>query len=182
MATLIHFVRHGETTANAGRVIAGATDVALTENGRAQAAALRETVGRATFDHVWSSDLQRAVETAQLAGLEPTPDPRVRELNFGDLEGAPWADVIEQNKVDVSRFGDFHAPNGESVREMVARVHAFADELRPGRHAVFCHGGVIRVVLARFGYHHFVPNCAVVGVNWSAGTLLLDPLTTVDLT
>ena len=78
-------VRHGETTFSASKRVAGWSDPPLTDNGRRQAEALRAVIDGAEFAGVWSSDLQRAVESARLAWGEATPDARLRECNFGAL-------------------------------------------------------------------------------------------------
>jgi len=89
-------VRHGETTYSESRLLAGWTDCPLTERGREQAKALSPVLGENRFHAVWSSDLARAVTTARLAWGEPKIDARLRELNFGPLEGRSYDDVDEE--------------------------------------------------------------------------------------
>ncbi len=177
MPVIVHLIRHAETTANAAQAIAGWTDVPLTEHGTRQAARLRDLLERDIYDTVWSSDLRRAIDTAHLAGLDPTPDARMRELNFGDLEGADWQTVLDQYAGAFTDFGSFVAPNGESVAEMRARILDFVNDLQPGRHAVFCHGGVIRILLGELGEPRFVGNCTVVEVDWTTQTVLAERTT-----
>lgn len=172
VSLILHLVRHGETTANAAQLIAGWTDVPLTEKGVRQATRLAPLLQHDGYDAVWSSDLTRAAETARLAGFSPTLDARVRELHFGDLEGAPWQSVIEQYSAKFSDFASFAAPNGERVADMRDRILGFVDQLGTGRHAVFCHGGVIRVLLGELGEHRFVGNCAVIDLDWGARRIL----------
>lgn len=167
MSVVLHLIRHGETTANATQTIAGWSDVPLTERGREQAARLSALLADARFDSVWSSDLDRAVTTARLAGYEPRPERRVRELDFGDLEGKPWGHVLELYAGHLTDFSAFSAPGGERVADMRTRIFEFVEELPAGNHAVFCHGGVIRVLLGELGEHRFVANCAVVEVDWT---------------
>jgi probable phosphoglycerate mutase len=165
-------VRHGETPASRGRTLAGWADVPLTERGQAQAMALRPLLANRSFDGVWSSDLVRAVTTARLAWGEPTPDPRLREISFGALEGADYMAMDESARDTLIRFEEFSAPSGESFRELRARVLSFVDELPPGRHALFTHGGVVRTLAREVGEDRFVPTGTLLVVDWDARVLL----------
>jgi probable phosphoglycerate mutase len=166
MTLHVCFVRHAETTANASRIIAGWSDVPLTARGRAHAARLRPMLAARAFDAAWSSDLSRAVDTARLAGFEPALDRRVRELDFGELDGAPWSDVVDRYARGFYESGDFVAPGGESLRDLRERVVDFVESLQTGRHVVFCHGGVMRTVLGELGEHRMVANCTVLDIDW----------------
>jgi probable phosphoglycerate mutase len=83
-------VRHGETAASRDGTLAGWINVPLTERGLDQARAIRPVLEGENFTAVWSSDLDRAVTTARLAWGEPRVEPRLREINFGELEGRGW--------------------------------------------------------------------------------------------
>ena len=72
----------------------------------------------------------------------------------------------------VSKVRDFRIPGGESYRDLSERVFAFVAELPPGRHLLFVHGGVIRVLTQDLGVDRFVPTGSVVGLDWSARRLL----------
>lgn len=165
-------VRHGETTYSAGRRLAGQSDPPLTENGRAEARALRSVLDGGRFDSVWSSDLVRTLTTARLAWGEPRSDRRLREVDFGDLEGCSYDQVDHEFAEVFSKFRDFRIPGGESYRDLSERVFAFVAELPPGRHLLFVHGGVIRVLTQDLGVDRFVPTGSVVGLDWSARRLL----------
>jgi probable phosphoglycerate mutase len=121
---------------------------------------------------VWSSDLARALTTARLAWGEPRSDRRLREVDFGDLEGQSYDQVDLEFAEIFMKFRDFRIPGGESHRELSDRVFAFVAELPPGRHLLFVHGGVIRVLTQDLGVDRFVPTGSVVGVDWSARRLL----------
>ena len=165
-------VRHGETPASRGRRLAGWTDVPLTERGEQQAAALRPVLEGQIFDSVWSSDLIRAVTTARLAWGEPSQEPRLRELNFGNLEGDDFMALEPKLQGDVLRFDDFTAPGGESLGEMRARVMSFIEPLPGGRHLLFAHGGVVRLFARDVGHDRFVPTGTLLVVNWDTRTLI----------
>ena len=163
---LLHLVRHAETDWNAQARLAGWTDVALTELGRSQASSLRARLGPRPFDHVWSSDLSRAVDTARLAFGEPEQDARLREISFGELEGASWPDLDPVWRRPLAAFDGFAAPGGESLEDLGVRLTGFADSLAPGRHLVFTHGGVIRWFMHGLGDHPFVHNGTLVTLRW----------------
>jgi 2,3-bisphosphoglycerate-dependent phosphoglycerate mutase len=123
------FETHSLTTDNERGIATGWLDGRLSVTGRR----LAEELGRRRADEslaaVYTSDLGRAVETATIAfgttGLPVLCDARLRECNYGDLNGAPVA-AIERERL---RHIDEPFPHGESYRQAVARVGAFLDEL-----------------------------------------------------
>ena len=159
-------VRHGETPASLGRTLAGWADVPLTERGAEQAKALQPVLDGERFEGVWSSDLCRAVTTARLAWGEPRQDARLREMSFGSLEGQPWEALEPPLREELARFEGFAAPGGESFDALRSRVLAFVDGLAPGRHLVFTHGGVVRLLSREVGEDHFVPTGTLLVVDW----------------
>ncbi|GIW33980.1 histidine phosphatase family protein [Meiothermus sp.] len=161
-------VRHGQTTWNVEGRLTGWTDVPLTPLGEQQARALAGWLGQEGFDGVLASDLQRAVHTARLAYGEPQARlPELRELHFGDLEGLRWAELPEAQQKALLAFEGFQAPGGEATATLRERVYGFFDRLPPGRHLVFTHGGVLRMVLREFDQDRFLPPCAVLGLDWA---------------
>ena len=139
-------VRHGETDWSAAGRFNGWTDIPLNTQGRQQASALAGELSERRFVTVWSSDLSRTSETARLADTEPVLDPRLRELDFGTLEGRTWAELSRSTRAALIDFDAFTAPGGESVVAMRDRVLEFVHALPAGDHLVFTHGGVIRLV------------------------------------
>lgn len=151
MSIHLWLVRHGATDwSDAGRFL-GWADVHLNRRGRRQANALRQRLPREPFASVWSSDLVRSTETAQLAVGGAASDWRLRELDFGDLEGMRWDDCSPVMQAELFSFDHFRAPGGESVDELRRRVLDFARGLPSGEHLVFSHGGVIRLLLRESG-------------------------------
>ena len=146
-------VRHGETALNAARVLQPA-DTPLSARGIAQAEALAERLAGRRLALILSSDLPRALRTAQAisarCGTMVQTSALLRERNFGDLRGLPY----DQLPYDPLRRRDA-PPNGESADEFEARVAlAFAEIV--GRRApladdlvVVTHGLVLGVMLAR---------------------------------
>ena len=165
-------VRHGETPASRGRTLAGWADVPLTARGEEQAAALRPLLADHRFDGVWSSDLRRAVTTARLAWGEPRQDARLREMSFGALEGRPWEALDAGFQEGLARFEGFAAPEGEGFDDLRGRVLSFVDGLPPGRHALFTHGGVVRLLSREVGVDQFVPTGTLLVVDWDERRLV----------
>jgi probable phosphoglycerate mutase len=161
-------VRHGETPASRGRTLAGWTNVPLTEEGERQAAALRPRLAGQPFDSVWASDLDRALHTARLAWGEPRQDARLREMSFGGLEGQSWRALLPEERDALVRFSGFTAPGGESFEALRARVLSLVDSLGPGRHLLFTHGGVVRLLSREAGEDSFVPTGTLLVVDWDA--------------
>jgi probable phosphoglycerate mutase len=167
-------VRHGETPASLGRTLAGWADVPLTEHGEAQASALRPLLAGERFEGVWCSDLRRAVRTARLAvAAEAQQDRRLREMSFGSLEGQPWETLEERWRQALARFEGFEPPGGETFEDLRRRVLSFVESLPPGRHLVFTHGGVVRLLSREVGEDQFVPTGSLLVVDWEARRLVL---------
>lgn len=177
-------VRHGQTTWNVDGRLTGWTDVPLTALGERQAGALSEWLTTERFERVVASDLQRAVHTARLAYGEPQEvSAGLRELEFGQLEGLKLADIPDVHRTALMGFEGFQAPGGESTAQMRRRVYGFFDRLPAGRHLIFTHGGVLRMVLRQLDQDRFLPPCAVVGLDWKREQLLFvhDPVTLDEL-
>ncbi len=175
--------RHGQTNDNLEPIrVQGFTDTPLNDTGRRQAADLAERVAPAGIVSLWSSDLSRARETAEIVGarigLEPRLDPRLREANRGEWEGRRFIDIEREEPERYAawrRAGDgFRFPGGESLRDQLERVSAAVEDVRrEGRlpALMVCHGGCIRVMLCArdprglAAFHEFeVPNTAVVAM------------------
>lgn len=165
-------VRHGETAWSQEGRMAGWTDLPLTAKGQEQARTLGLWLQQEPFDAVFSSDLQRAVHTARLAYGEPIADARLREINFGDLEGLTWNDLNPEQQAQMLDYSHFAAPGGESVAQVSQRYLSFYQDLSPGKYLCFVHGGPIRGVLRNLGQERLVAPCTVVAFNYSQARLL----------
>ncbi|MBN9420022.1 hypothetical protein ABS71_19560 [bacterium SCN 62-11] len=170
---IVWLVRHGETVWNAEHKISGWIDVELSERGVQMARDLRPRLEPEQFDGVWSSDLQRAIHTGELAYRRPEKqDQRLRELDFGPLEGENWLTIPADHQKDVVDFCEHCTRGGEKISAFEERVTSFLDQLPPGRHLLFVHAGVIRVALRRVQADNFLPPTSVAIVNWSKGKLI----------
>jgi broad specificity phosphatase PhoE len=142
MAVEITYFVHGTTTDNETGGATGWLPGELSETGRQQARQLGEQAADRTFDVVFCSDLQRAIESADLAfggKYQIVQDERLRECNYGDMNGGPAASF----KDHMEDFVDEPFPNGESYRDVEARLASFVDFLRKnydGKHiAIVAH-------------------------------------------
>jgi len=122
-------VRHGQTTLNASGQLVGRLDPPLTDVGRRQAVALGEAVRGAA--RVVSSPLSRARETASLLGLDAPVevDERWIELDYGEWDGRPFADVPAEQWAHWRADPSFAPPGGESLDSVGARVAAACADL-----------------------------------------------------
>jgi 2,3-bisphosphoglycerate-dependent phosphoglycerate mutase len=154
VATIL-LVRHGETDWNRERRWQGHADRPLNETGRAQARALAEELADDPPDAVYSSDLGRASETAQIVadrlGLAVTFDPRLREVDVGEWSGMTAAEVELSFPEAMRRRleGGTGWERGERYEEMAERVVAALHDIaaaETGRVLVVSHGGAMRAV------------------------------------
>jgi len=150
----IWFIRHGQTDWNLQGLIQGASDTDLNETGRLQAERLRQRLAGTHFDVVWASDLKRAMQTAEIAlpGHVIVPEPRLRELNAGEVEGRSFAALSDEARATWSALwtGDSTArpPGGESYQQVIDRVRLWlADLPSHGRVASVVHGGVVQAAV-----------------------------------
>ncbi|MBN2527924.1 MAG: histidine phosphatase family protein [Deltaproteobacteria bacterium] len=165
-------VRHGETEANANHRISGWTNVQLTQTGITQAMSVRSRLNGHRFDGVWSSDLQRAIDTARLAFGEATVDARIKEMNFGELENVYWEDADPELRKALLAFESFSAPGGEDLHQFKNRLLSFVADLQVGRHLIFTHGGVIRMLCKQFGLDRFLKNASLIKIDWTGQRIL----------
>ena len=145
--------RHGETAWTLSRQHTGLTDIPLTEEGeRLAREELAPKLAGVRFDLVLASPLQRALQTARLAGFDPVIDDRLREVDYGDYEGLTTPQILERRPGwDMWRDG---CPGGETVADVGARMDALiAERLRaPGVERALCfgHGHALRILAARW--------------------------------
>jgi broad specificity phosphatase PhoE len=145
-------VRHGETEWSAAKRHTSRTDVPLTEEGRRQAERLRACLSDRRFAAVFTSPLQRAVETCRLAGYGEMAQVRddLREWDYGDYEGRTTAE-IRQSRPEWSLWLD-GVPNGESIDHVALRADRIIAEVKAtdGDVLLFGHGHILRVLTARW--------------------------------
>lgn len=168
----IHVIRHGETARTESRQYTGLTDIPLTERGERQARRFGEHLRGRTYAHVFTSPLQRARRTCELAGFSATAqiDPDLVEWNYGAFDGLTRAEILQQCPGwQLFRDG---GPQGESVLQVSARADRVIDRLRTieGDVLLFSSGHFMRVFAARW-----------LGLDASCGRLFLLSTTTLSV-
>jgi glucosyl-3-phosphoglycerate phosphatase len=154
--TRILLVRHGESEWNAIRRLQGQADIDLSERGRAQADALRQTIASLAPARVVTSDLKRAADTAALLGFPEAERRRdLRENDVGDWTGRSIAELKAEAADSYRgwRAGTVTPPGGESWQAFRARTSEAILGLSStceGPLLAVCHGGVVRALLESF--------------------------------
>ena len=165
-------IRHGETEWSLSGRHTGTTDIPLTANGRRLAEHLRTALAGKRFALVLVSPRQRARMTCELAGLGPDAvvDPDLAEWDYGAWEGL----TLSQIHVSAPGWMLFRdgCPGGESPAEIGARADRVIARARAagGNVALFAHGHVLRVLVARWiglpaaAGQHFLLDTATISV------------------
>lgn len=173
--TELILVRHGETDWNRDGRYQGHADPPLNEAGREQALELARKLEALELDAVYTSDLRRAAETAEIiAAKRDIPlsrDPGLREVDVGSWSGLTRSEIAE-------RFPGADAHDGESRaahRERVVRaVTAIAERHDGCRVLIVSHGGSLRTLLGHALGDESVPrveNCAIYKLGFRDGVL-----------
>ena len=149
---IIYLARHGETAWSLTGQHTGLTDLPLTERGEQNARALRERLIGLKFGKVFTSPLQRAARTCELAGFGAVAevDRDLMEWNYGQYEGRRTAE-IHAERPDWQLFRD-GCRGGESPDQVGARADCVLSRVRAVRADVllFSSGHFLRVLAARW--------------------------------
>ena len=158
----IFIARHGETAWSLSGRHTGLTDLPLTENGRANARNLGARLRGLTFAKVFTSPLQRAATTCELAGFGPVAeaDPNLVEWDYGDYEGLRREQILRrQPGWQIFRDG---CPGGESPADVAARARQMMQRLNgvSGDVLIFSSGHFLRLFTACWlGLDAMAGNC-----------------------
>jgi broad specificity phosphatase PhoE len=149
---IVYLARHGETAWTLSRQHTGLTDLPLTERGERTARRLGERLKALTFTAVFTSPLQRAARTCELAGFKSVAevDKDLVEWDYGQYEGRRTAE-IRAERPDWELFRD-GCPGGESPQEVSARADRVVKRVRavPGNVLIFTSGHFMRVLATRW--------------------------------
>jgi len=193
----LYLIRHGQTDWNVQRKMQGHTNIPLNELGRSQARSIQHFFAKNPVDKVFSSDLDRAFQTATIATqfeniirLET-----LREVNLGAIEGSTEPEILSQygteawqKWISLEPHADFAFPGGEthsqSLKRTLDSLHHLATSHEFKTAAVCTHGLLIR----RLGHHLRpdysellpIPNCGIFELQWTEHKihfhgLILDP-------
>jgi broad specificity phosphatase PhoE len=149
---ITYLARHGETSWSLTGQHTGRTDLPLTGRGESNARKLRERLSGLTFMRVFTSPLQRARRTCELAGFGSAAeiDADLVEWDYGDYEGRR-TDEIRAERPDWQLFRD-GCPGGESPQHVAERADRVASRVRavPGNVLVFSSGHFLRMLALRW--------------------------------
>jgi alpha-ribazole phosphatase len=163
-ALRLWLVRHGVTRWNVEQRFCGQSDIPLTPRGRVQARWLAHRLQSERIAAIYSSDLQRAWETAEIIAqwqqnaVPINISPAWREINFGAWEGLTYEQIAQNFEQHASFFSDplhYAAPGGESLADVLRRVHGGLKEITGnacttrGDVVVVSHGGALRALLCQ---------------------------------
>jgi probable phosphoglycerate mutase len=180
-----YFIRHGQSVANQRREMAGWAQVPLSQLGHEQARSLAPYLAPITFDKIISSDLPRAVQTAQdaIEGCLPELSSKIREIDVGHISGLPHTVCIErygEKFIADNLKQDFSAYGGEDQKAMSQRVFEFIrglEVLEPLENvAIFCHEGTVHQMFNYVFKTHIeisslrVANASVTVFSYEKGT------------
>ncbi len=162
----IYLIRHGEVAWNAESAYVGSTDIPLNETGRAQAEMLARRLERDDISAIYCSDLSRARETAEIVAerldLSVVLVPALRELDYGQWEGVPEAEVPKRYpelfnawRADPSNVS---TPGGETFRQLADRAYpaflAISEQHADENIAIVAHKSTNRTLL-----------CCILGID-----------------
>ena len=149
---IIYLARHGETAWSLSGQHTGLTDLPLTARGERNASRLRQRLAGLTFAKVFTSPLQRARRTCELAGFGAVAeiDNDLLEWNYGEYEGRRTSEIrAERPNWQLFRDG---CPGGESPQQVAARADRAVCRLRAveGDVLLFSSGHFLRVLAVRW--------------------------------
>ena len=188
--TELLLVRHGETDWNRDQRFQGHADPPLNETGREQARALANELAAERIDAIYTSDLARARETAELiaerAGVPFVLEPQLREIDVGEWQGLTRPEIEERFPEGMRNWHERgHGwESGETYEQLAERVLAALERIvrrHPGERVVVVgHGGTIRAIRAHVDestvveHRRVLPpasNCEVFRIGAENGTL-----------
>jgi alpha-ribazole phosphatase len=172
-------VRHGESEMNRDGLFFGWLDPKLTEKGMEQANKAKSVIENFKYDEIYSSDLSRARETADIVNYQGLPvnvSQELREINFGIFEGLTYGEIKEKYPVEVKlwkeKWQEYDYENGENVTQLQKRAVEFLKSLDKEKKdiVVVTHWGVINCILSYYitggldGYWKFALNTGGVSI------------------
>ncbi len=180
--TELWLIRHGETEWSHNGKHTSFTDLSLTDTGRKQAEALKPLLAKQHFDLLLCSPMQRARDTATLAGLQHVEiEPALQEWNYGEYEGLSTPE-IQATHPGWSVWQD-PITGGESLEQVAARAQNVINQClqHGGRCALFAHAHVFRILAAvwlqqdgRFGQRLTLSTATISVLGWEHNTRVIS--------
>jgi len=158
----VYLCRHGQNEDNAAGILNGHRDLPLTNVGREQAEELGELAkqSKLKFDHIYSSPLIRAVETAEIIARitkSPSPEilPELIERDLGDLTGRPYSDILKVSKTVIQTENvNYFLDIGESFPNTLARANRVLKKIqashKSGKVLLVTHGDIGKMIYSAF--------------------------------
>lgn len=151
----LYMVRHGQSETNLAKKYTGWAQVSLTEKGFADARRAGQFLEGLHFDRIYSSDLLRAVQTAQTAipGCEPIQLPDLREINVGSLAYRSIVECRETmgeeflHNLAIHNFVPYGGEDVDMLRERIARFLHMLEEEPCDQVIAFAHAGALQAAL-----------------------------------
>ena len=184
----VFLIRHGETERSVTRRHTGRTDIPLTEEGRRQAKRLGARLAEERFDLVLVSPLQRAAETARLAGFAigeedsfAQAEPDLVEWDYGAYDNMTAVEIRRERPGWTPWNGGF--PGGETLADLEARADRVLARIRgiEGDVALFAHGHILRVITARWleqptvmAARYYLSTATLSVLGWERETSVID--------
>ncbi|MBR0440686.1 MAG: histidine phosphatase family protein [Firmicutes bacterium] len=180
---MIYIVRHGKTELNRANVLQGRSDHPLNEEGIKQAEEASERFRSVRFDHVFTSPLIRAVQTAEIIAphARPSVDERLIEMDYGPYEGTDLNSLPPEILTFFSDFVHNPAPEGmEQLSSVTARAGSFIEDIRglEGDILVSTHAIAMKGILEYLTpesngsyWSKYIGNCAVYAAENDGGII-----------
>jgi len=158
----LYLVRHGETELNKEFRFIGRTDVGLSESGISQAKSVAEHLSEKKIKAVYSSDMLRAVQTAEIItepfGLNVKLLEGLREIDFGSWEGLTYYEIEEMDGDHLAAWIEdpmnINIPKGETWEHFESRVleavNRIIKEEKDGEVIIVSHGGPIKLLVSHY--------------------------------
>jgi len=155
--TLIGLIRHGVTDWNYEYRAQGQVDIPLNDEGRRQAELLSKRMENEEWDYIYSSDLSRALETAEIIGriknVEVKTDPRLREMNCGLIEGTTEQDRVIKWGYGWSKLDLGIEPNAEIITRGMKCLMDISERHPDKKILIISHGALIGLTLKKLIPH-----------------------------
>jgi 2,3-bisphosphoglycerate-dependent phosphoglycerate mutase len=154
---LIGLIRHGVTDWNYENRAQGQTDIPLNAEGRRQAELLSKRMMNEEWDYIYSSDLSRALETAEIIGrsknIEVISDQRLREMNCGLIEGTTEKDRVSKWGYGWSKLDLGIEPNDEIITRGMKCIIEISERHSDKKVLIVSHGALIGLTLKKLIPH-----------------------------
>lgn len=149
----IVFVRHGKTEINEKGRYGGFIDTPLSLSGIEEVKTTAKFIQGKDFESIYISPLKRALQTAEILGVNGKSDQRIKEMNFGIFEGLNYQEILKKYPKEAQKWAkdyiNYRIPCGESLKDVYERVSDFLLDIskNEGIVLIVTHEGVIKCAL-----------------------------------